>query len=131
MVKSVSAFSGFSVNDQAQAKDFYSNTLGLELVNEKMGLRYALPGGGTVFIYQKNDHQPASFTVLNLVVADIDEAVQSITDKGVQFEMYDNLFEGAHQEESGILRSPDVEKYGPPIAWFKDPAGNILSVIQA
>ncbi|MDB5176821.1 MAG: glyoxalase [Candidatus Saccharibacteria bacterium] len=125
-----SVFSGYSVNDQAIAKDFYTNTLGLELESEDMGLRFILPGGGSVFIYAKDEHQAATFTVLNLVVADIDEAVKELTGKGVQFEMYDNLFDGANQEPSGIMRSPDAAKYGPSIAWFKDPAGNTLSVIQ-
>ena len=123
-------FSGFSVNDQSAAKEFYTNTLGLQLDDENMGLTFLLPNGGKVFVYAKPDHQPAGFTILNLVVPDIDEAVKELTDKGVKFELYDNLYDGAQQEANGIMRSPDPAKYGPSIAWFKDPAGNILSVIQ-
>ena len=124
-------FSGFSVNDQDAAKEFYTNVVGLELDDDHMGLRFKLPSGGSVFIYSKEDaHKPAEYTVLNLVVDDIDAAVDELIGKGVTFEIYDNLFPGAKQDERGVLHSPDPAKYGPSIAWFKDPAGNILSVIE-
>jgi catechol 2,3-dioxygenase-like lactoylglutathione lyase family enzyme len=124
MFEPVSAFSGFSVNDLAKAKEFYEDTLGLK-IDEEMGLNLKLPGGGTVFVYEKPDHKPASYTALNFVVKDIDEAVEALTKKSVEFEKYD----GMHQDEKGVARPPKPE-YGPPIAWFKDPAGNILSVLQ-
>jgi len=122
------AFSGFSVDDQAKAKDFYTNVLGFALDNEEMGLNLRLPHGGTLFIYEKPGHQPATYTALNLIVDSIDEAVDELTEKGVSFEHYDNI--PGEQDEKGIMRSPDPEKYGPSIAWFKDPAGNILAVLQ-
>jgi predicted enzyme related to lactoylglutathione lyase len=121
-------FSGFSVDDQAKAKDFYTNIVGLTLDSEEMGLNFKLPQGGTVFVYEKPGHQPATYTALNLVVDDIDAAVDELTSKGVTFEHYDNM--PAKQDEKGIMRSPDPAKYGPSIAWFKDPAGNILAVLQ-
>ncbi len=128
MFKPSAAFSGFSVSDLAKAKDFYTTTVGLEAVDEGegMGLNLHLPGGGTVFVYEKADHQPASFTILNFVVEDIDGAVAELTNRGVQFEHYDN---GAKTDEKGIARGR-AQNMGPDIAWFKDPAGNILSVLQ-
>ncbi len=124
-MKATAAFSGFSVNDQDKAKDFYTNTLGLKLINGDMGLRFELPGhSGEVFIYAKDDHQPASFTVLNLVVEDIDEAVSDLKAKGVEFEHYEGM-----TDADGIARGTQVNM-GPDIAWFKDPAGNILSVLR-
>lgn len=128
MVHTVEAFSGFSVDSESAAKDFYTNTLGLELIDEQMGLRFKLPGGGSIFAYPKPNHQPASFTILNFVVDDIDEAVDELVAKGANFEHYENM--PGKQDEKGILRS-DGQNTGPSIAWFKDPAGNILSVIQA
>lgn len=119
-------FSGFSVNDLDKAKEFYTQTLGLELADEKMGLTFNLPGGGTVFVYSKDNHQPATFTILNFVVNDIDEAVGDLTAKGVQFERYDNA---PKTDDKGIARGL-AAGMGPDIAWFKDPAGNILSVLQ-
>ncbi|MDB5170033.1 MAG: hypothetical protein JWN82_429 [Candidatus Saccharibacteria bacterium] len=124
----VGAFSGFSVNDLSKAKEFYVDQLGLELVDEAMGLKINLPGGGTVFIYQKDDHVPAMYTMLNLVVANIDTAVDELAAKGIQFEHYD-LGGGASPDEKGVLRGL-AANMGPDIAWFKDPAGNILSVLQ-
>src|SRR5258708_36891620 len=82
------AFSGFSVNDLAKAKAFYAETLGLKVDNEGVGMRLHLPGGGTAFAYPKEDHQPATFTILDFVVASIDEAVDELTNRGVQFEHY-------------------------------------------
>lgn len=126
-MKAQAVFSGFSVQDLAQAKDFYTNTLGLELANEEMGLRLNLPGGGQVFVYDKADHAPAMFTILNFVVEDIDSAVDELTKGGVVFERYNDMpFE---QDEKGIARGLAANQ-GPDIAWFKDPAGNILAVLQ-
>jgi catechol 2,3-dioxygenase-like lactoylglutathione lyase family enzyme len=127
MFKAQAAFSGLSVDDQAKAKDFYTKTLGLELSDESMGLNFKLPGGGGLFIYPKDDHQPATFTVLNFVVEDIDAAVDKLTASGVKFEHYDNM--PAKPDDKGILRGLAANQ-GPDIAWFKDPAGNILSVLQ-
>ena len=127
MLKTLSAFSGFSVNDLSKAKEFYTQTLGLKLQNEDMGLQLELPGGGQAFIYQKDDHQPATFTILNFVVESIDAAVDELVSQGVNFERYDNM--PAPQDGKGVLRGLSA-KQGPDIAWFKDPAGNILSVLQ-
>jgi catechol 2,3-dioxygenase-like lactoylglutathione lyase family enzyme len=125
MFRDSHAFSGFSTNDIPMTKDFYARTLGLEVTEENGMLTLHLGGGGTVLIYPKDDHQPASFTVLNFPVPDIDRAADELTKAGVEFERY----EGSNQDERGIARPPKPE-YGPPIAWFKDPAGNIVSVIQ-
>jgi catechol 2,3-dioxygenase-like lactoylglutathione lyase family enzyme len=127
MLKVKAAFSGISVNDLQKAKDFYTQTLGLLLDDEKMGLRFGLQGGGNLFIYLKEDHQPAAFTVLNFVVDDIDAAVDELIASGVSFEKYD--IEAMHQDDKGIARGRSANQ-GPDIAWFKDPAGNILSVLQ-
>jgi catechol 2,3-dioxygenase-like lactoylglutathione lyase family enzyme len=127
MFKAVAAFSGFSVDDQAKAKDFYTKTLGLELSDETMGLELKLPGGGTLFVYSKDGHQPATYTVLNFVVEDIDKAVDQLVGLGIEFEHYDNM--PAKPDAKGILRGLAANQ-GPDIAWFKDPAGNILSVLQ-
>jgi predicted enzyme related to lactoylglutathione lyase len=125
MLKAQAAFSGFSVDDLAKAKEFYKTTLGVEVNEEEgMGLNLSLPGGGKVFIYPKEDHQAATFTVLNFVVEDIDAAVTELKGSGVTFEQYDNM-----TDEDGIARGIAANR-GPDIAWFKDPAGNILSVLQ-
>ena len=125
MFKPKTAFSGFSVNDLAKAKAFYTQTLGLQVVEEGVGLRLHLPGGGTAFAYPKDDHQPATFTLLDFVVDDIDEAVDELKSRGVSFDRY----EGMSQDEKGILRGISQNR-GPDIAWFKDPAGNFLAVLQ-
>ncbi len=125
-----SAFSGFSVNDLAAAKDFYTRIIGLDLASETMGLQFRLPFGGMVFIYEKPDHKPADYTVLNFVVADIGIAVDELSQQGVQFERYPNLIPGAEQDAKGIMWSSDPAQDGPSIAWFKDPAGNTLAVLQ-
>jgi catechol 2,3-dioxygenase-like lactoylglutathione lyase family enzyme len=124
--KPKSAFSGFSVNDLAKAKRFYSETLGLTVEDQGVGARLHLPGGGTVFTYPKDDHQPATFTILNFVVDDIDEAVDELTNRGVRFERYQNF---PQADAKGILRGKQLNM-GPNIAWFKDPAANVLSVIE-
>ncbi|MCP9486296.1 MAG: VOC family protein [Gaiellaceae bacterium MAG52_C11] len=121
MFKDSKAFSTFSADDIPRAKQFYGETLGLDVADEMDGLALHLAGGGEVFVYPKDDHAPASFTVLNFPVEDIDEAVDKLTEAGVEFERY----EGMELDEKGINRGE-----GPTIAWFKDPAGNILSVLE-
>lgn len=125
MIKTKAAFSGFSVDDLGKAKKFYTDIVGLKLEDERMGLDFKLPGGGSLFIYDKDTHKPASFTVLNFVVDDIDETVDALKSKGVKFEQYNDF----GQDEKGIARGIAANK-GPDIAWFKDPAGNILAVLQ-
>jgi len=125
MFQPTTALSGFSVNDLAKAKAFYTQTLGLQVVEEGVGLRLHLPGGGTAFAYPKDDHQPATFTLLDFVVDDIDEAVDELKSRGVSFERY----AGMSQDEKGIMRGIS-QHMGPDIAWFKDPAGNFLAVLQ-
>lgn len=127
MFTPTATFSGFSVKDLNSAKDFYVGLLGLEVADETMGLGLKLPHDAQLFIYPKEDHQPATFTVLNFVVANIDEAVDALTEKGIRFERYEGM--PAPQDEKGILRGLAV-KQGPDIAWFKDPSGNILAVLQ-
>jgi predicted enzyme related to lactoylglutathione lyase len=124
MFKSYEVFSGFSVNDLGKAKEFYFNTMRLK-VEEGMGLKLYLPAGGSVFVYEKKDHVAAKFTILNFEVENIDEAVEALKSSGVVFEVY----EGIAQDAKGIMRGLVNDK-GPDIAWFKDPAGNILSVLQ-
>ena len=121
MLRNAKAFSGFSVDDMDKAKTFYSQTLGLEVSEENGLLNLRIEGGNPILIYPKHNHVPATFTVLNFPVADIDEAVDELTRHGVSFERY----EGIPSDEKGISRGS-----GPDIAWFKDPAGNILSVLQ-
>ncbi len=128
-MKALAAFSGFSVKDLAKAKKFYADKLGLRLNNEEMGLDFSLPGGGKMFIYQKDDHKPATFTILNFVVEDIDKAVADLKDKGLEFEHYD-LGGGAKTDAKGIMRGLAANQ-GPDIAWFKDPDANILAILQA
>jgi catechol 2,3-dioxygenase-like lactoylglutathione lyase family enzyme len=125
MLKDSKAFSGFSVNDLKAAKDFYGGSLGLDVNEDEMGLDLKLGSGATVFVYDKPDHKPASFTILNFPVDDIDKAVDELAAKGVKFERYDNM----QQDEKGIARGK-AANMGPDIAWFKDPAGNILSVLS-
>jgi len=125
MLKDSKAFSGFSVNDLAKAKDFYGKTLGVNVADGPMGtLELRLAGGATVFVYPKENHEPATYTVLNFPVADVEKAVDQLTAKGVKFEHY-NMPE-VKQDKKGIAR----DGQGPAIAWFKDPAGNIISVLS-
>jgi catechol 2,3-dioxygenase-like lactoylglutathione lyase family enzyme len=123
MFKNTKAFSGFSVDDLRKAKAFYSQTLGLEVSEMPEGLELRIANGAGVFVYPKSNHTPASFTVLNFPVDDIDQAVNELAKRGVRFEHYDQG--DLKTDEKGIARGP-----GPNIAWFKDPAGNILSVLQ-
>jgi catechol 2,3-dioxygenase-like lactoylglutathione lyase family enzyme len=120
------AFSGFSVDDLAKAKEFYSVTLGLTVEHDGVGARLHLPGGGSVFFYPKPDHQPATFTVLNFEVDDIDAAVDDLVARGVQLERYKGV---PGVDEKGILRGRALNR-GPDIAWFTDPARNVLSVLH-
>lgn len=122
------AFSGISVNDINAARKFYCETLGLKLLDDSMGLELELPKGSRMFVYEKPDHQPATFTVMNFVVESIDKTLEELRQKGVEFEVYD-LGNGAEQDEKGILRGL-AANMGPDIAWFKDPAGNVLSILQ-
>ena len=126
MFKNTKAFSGFSVNDVQKAKEFYGQTLGLEVSETPEGLALKIAGGGQVFIYPKPNHEPATFTILNFPVDDIDEAVDQLTKLGVRFEKYEGEMK---TDEKRIFRGADRGQ-GPNIAWFKDPAGNILSVLQ-
>jgi predicted enzyme related to lactoylglutathione lyase len=121
MFRDTHAFSGFSTNDIAKAKEFYSQTLGVDVTEENDMLTLRLAGGGRVLVYPKENHEPASFTVLNFPVADVDATVDRLSAAGVQFERY----EGVGQDERGIMRDQ-----GPAIAWFKDPAGNVLAVLE-
>lgn len=124
MLKDSQAFSGFSVDDLEAARGFYGDTLGLDVTvfDESMGLlSLDLATGARVMVYAKPTHQPATFTVLNFPVADVERAVDDLAARGVPFQRYD----GFDQDERGISRGP-----GPLIAWFTDPAGNVLSVIE-
>ncbi|PYJ50433.1 MAG: glyoxalase [Verrucomicrobia bacterium] len=118
------AFSGFSANDIEKAKEFYGRTLGLKVSETNGLLTLHLAGGSNVLIYPKPNHTPATFTVLNFPVDDVDQAVDELAKRGVRFEIYD--LPDLKTDKKGIMRGN-----GPTIVWFKDPAGNILSVIEA
>jgi len=122
MFNNTKAFSGFSVDDLRKAKDFYGQVLGLEVSESPEGLELHIAGGARIFIYPKPNHIPATFTILNFPVDNVSATVDQLLKRGVRFEHYDqgNL----KTDEKGIFRGP-----GPTIAWFKDPAGNILSVL--
>ena len=124
MFKEKPAFSGFSTNDLAAATEFYGTVLGLQVEAKPMGLELQLNGGGRVFIYLKDDHIPATFTVLNLKVANIDQAATDLVAQAVILEHYEGW-----TDEAGIARGISRNQ-GPDILWFKDPAGNILSALQ-
>lgn len=123
MFEDTRAFSGFSVDDLARAQEFYGETLGLKVAQDNGLLTLHLGGGTDVLVYPKPEHAPASFTVLNFPVADIEEAVDELARRGVRFERYPEM--ESVTDARGIMRGG-----GPPIAWFKDPAGNVLSVLQ-
>ncbi|MGQ0549526.1 MAG: VOC family protein [Armatimonadota bacterium] len=123
MFKDSKAFSGFSVNDIPSAKEFYGKTLGLEVSESNGLLTLRLAGGASVLIYPKPNHTPATFTILNFPVDSVDKAVDELTKRGVHFEIYNQP--DLKTDEKGIFRDG-----GPTIAWFKDPAGNILSVLE-
>lgn len=124
MFKNTPAFSGFSVSSLEEAKKFYGETLGLEVVDGPMGLQLVIGGGAHVFVYPKADHVPATYTILNFSVENVDQAVDELAQKGVKFERYENL-----TDEKGVARGLSRNQ-GPDIAWFKDPAGNVLAVLQ-
>lgn len=121
MFADTKAFSGFAVDDVEKARQFYGDTLGLKTSEEHGLLTLHLAGGRDTLAYPKPGHTPADYTILNFPVADIDQAVDELASRGVQMERYD----GFDQDEKGIFRGE-----GPLIAWFKDPAGNVLSVLQ-
>src|SRR4051794_1799122 len=123
MLENSKAFSGFSVDDVPRAREFYGDTLGLETEEENGLLFLHLAGGHDVLVYPKPDHAPAAFTVLNFPVDDIEATVDALFDRGIQFERYEGT--PVETDEKGIFRGG-----GPLIAWFKDPAGNVLSVLQ-
>jgi len=124
MLKHSKAFSGFSVDDLQKAKKFYTEILGIEVKDNPMGLiELHIEGSNRIIIYPKPNHEPATFTILNFPVDNIDEAVDELISKGIKFEQYEGEIK---TDEKGICRNPQ----GPKIAWFKDPAGNILSVIE-
>jgi predicted enzyme related to lactoylglutathione lyase len=126
VLKDSKAFSSFSVDDTAKAKEFYGQTLGLEVTDAEMPgiIELHLGSGATVIIYPKDDHAPATFTILNFPVDNVDSAVDELTRRGVRFEIYDQP--GIKTDENGLAR----DERGPAIAWFKDPAGNIQSVLE-
>ena len=122
MLSDSTAFSGFAVDDLDAARTFYGETLGLELADEGPGFVLALnQGARPTFVYPRPGHVPAEYTMLNFDVADVEAEVDALTARGVVFERY----EGAQQDEKGISHG-----LGPDIAWFKDPAGNILSILK-
>lgn len=129
MKNAVSTFSGISTDNLNEAKEFYENILGLKLASEEMGLQFDLPGGASLFIYEKPDHQAATYTALNFVVSNIDEAVADLKDKGVAFEKYDWGPDSGSTDENDIMRGK-AANMGPDIAWFKDPAGNFLAILE-
>ena len=124
MLKHSKASSGFSVDDLQKAKNFYSEVLGLEVKDNPMGLiELHIAGSNNIIVYPKPNHEPATFTILNFPVDNIDKAVDELISKGVQFEQYEGRIK---TDGKGICRNPQGHK----IAWFKDPAGNILSLIE-
>lgn len=125
MFKDNNAFSSFSVNDIQKAKEFYGGTLGMKVEEAHHDiLNLYTANGNRIIVYPKPNHIPATFTVLNFPVKNVETAVDELKHKGVKFEIYDNKY--IKTDENGIFRSE-----GPVIAWFKDPAGNILSVVEA
>ncbi|MEU4196512.1 VOC family protein [Kribbella sp. NPDC026611] len=120
MFKDTKAFSGFSVDDIPAAKEFYGTTLGVEVSEENGMLRLHIAGGNPVLVYPKPNHVPAEYTVLNFPVEDIEAAARELTERGITFERYND-----EHDDLGIFHGG-----GPLIAWFKDPAGNVLSLIQ-
>ncbi|MBN9240458.1 MAG: VOC family protein [Leifsonia sp.] len=127
MFESTHAFSGFSVDDIDAARTFYRDTLGLRVEDNAMGfLNIHLATGGTILVYPKADHVPATYTILNFPVDDVDKAVDELNARGVKTKIYDGEF----TDERGIARPADPS-WGPVICWFTDPAGNVLSVLES
>jgi predicted enzyme related to lactoylglutathione lyase len=126
MFKDSNVFSSFSVNDLEAAKKFYGEVLGLEVSDNPMGvMELHTKGNSNIMIYPKPDHQPATFTVFNILVPNLENAVDALMVKGVTFEQYHSEY--LNTDEKGIMRG---DGHGPDIAWFKDPSGNILSLIE-
>jgi catechol 2,3-dioxygenase-like lactoylglutathione lyase family enzyme len=123
MFENTRAFSGFSVDDVPRAKRFYGDTLGLSVSEDNGLLTLHIAGDRDTIVYPKDDHTPASFTILNFPVGDIERAVHELSARGVEFERYAGT--ALETDDTGIFRGG-----GPLIAWFRDPAGNVLSVIQ-
>ena len=123
MFENTKAFSGFSVDDIPRAKQFYGETLGLKVSEENGMLTLNLAGDRPTLVYPKDDHEPASFTILNFQVEDVEATVEALSERGVSFERYEGT--ELETDEKGVFRGG-----GPLIAWFKDPAGNVLSVIE-
>jgi catechol 2,3-dioxygenase-like lactoylglutathione lyase family enzyme len=124
MFANTPAFSGFAVDDLDAARAFYRDTLGLKVTDEEMGiLSLHLAGDRPTMIYPKPDFEPATYTILNFQVTDVEGAVDELSSRGVEFERYD----GFDQDEKGVAHTPGG---GPDIAWFKDPAGNVLAVLK-
>ncbi len=124
MFKNTPSFSSFSVNDLEAAKRFYEDTLGIKSEDGPMGITLETAGTSGIFVYAKDDHVPATFTILNFAVEDIDATVDELKGKGVVFEKYDGM-----TDEKDIARGLSANR-GPDIAWFKDPAGNVIAVMQ-
>lgn len=126
MFSDTPAYSGFAVDDIDKARDFYADTLGVRVKQDELGfLQLELAGDRTTLVYPKPDFVPATYTILNFEVDDIDAAVDGLTERGVSFERYDDF----DHDEKGIMRGRATGQ-GPDIAWFTDPAGNILAVMQ-
>jgi catechol 2,3-dioxygenase-like lactoylglutathione lyase family enzyme len=123
MFETTKAFSGFSVDDIPAAKKFYGETLGVRVSEENGTLTLHIAGDRDIFVYPKPDHTPATYTILNFPVDDIEKVVDELTERGVRFERYPQM--GSDVDAKGIYRGE-----GPLIAWFTDPAGNVLSVLQ-
>lgn len=129
MFKAASVFSSFAVDDIPAAKEFYSNVLGVEVTDAPMGmLQLKVSGDTTVMVYPKPGHQPAEFTILNLTVSNIDAAVDELARAGIDFIQYDT--DQLKTDGKGVARS-DSPDHGPNIAWFTDPAGNVIGLIEA
>jgi hypothetical protein len=124
MLKASKGFNGFSVNDLAAAKKFYGETLWIEIDENPQGVVLNIAGGNGTFVYPKDDHVPATFTILSFPVSGIDQAIEDLRSKGITFEQY-----AGFTDDKRIARGLSNDQ-GPDIAWFKDPAGNILSVLD-
>lgn len=124
MLRDAKPFSSFSTNNLKTAREFYADKLGLKVSETPEGLQLSLEGGSEVFLYPKSNHAPATFTVLNFIVDDIDKTVDELNRMGIEFEHYNQP--ELKTDDRGIMRGGP----GPTIAWFKDPAGNIISVVQ-
>ena len=127
MFQNTKPFSSYSIVNKEDSLDFYKNTLGLPVEETPEGLNMTFSNGHSVFMYPKENHEPATFTVLNFVVEDIDAAVGELMDRGIEMQRYAEM--PGDQDEKGIMRGK-AAGMGPDIAWFKDPSGNVLAVIE-